>query len=289
MPSRSTRAKPCRSAARSPERRAEEYVLGTDDAELVRLGLQHQLWAEYAASAWERAGFNRGQRLLDVGCGPGYATFDLSARVGDRGQVVAIDASPRFVQYVQSQSARRGLKNITASVGNVERLEVPRQSFDGAYARWVLCFVRRPEAVVAGVARALRAGGVFVVHDYFNYEGILIAPNCDVFQRVFKMVARSWRLRGGDSNIGTMVPRLLTRCGFAVTEIRPLVRVARPGSPLWQWPDTFFSNYLPALVHMGLINERDRRDFQREWRKRSRDPSAFFATPPMLEVIGVKR
>src|SRR2546425_9457061 len=45
----------------------QEYVLGTNRDELVRLGLQHQLWARYAADAWERAGFGPGKKLLDVG------------------------------------------------------------------------------------------------------------------------------------------------------------------------------------------------------------------------------
>src|SRR5262245_18058264 len=71
----------------------QEYVLGTNRDELVRLGLQHQLWARYAADAWERAGFGPGKKLLDVGCGPGYASLDLAALVGTRGHVHAIDIS----------------------------------------------------------------------------------------------------------------------------------------------------------------------------------------------------
>src|SRR6266516_3637404 len=50
-------------------RREQDYVLGTNRDELVRLGLQHQLWARCAADAWERAGFGPGKKLLDVGCG----------------------------------------------------------------------------------------------------------------------------------------------------------------------------------------------------------------------------
>lgn len=61
-----------------------EYVLGTDDAELARLGFQHQVWARVTVAAWEHAGFHRGATLLDVGCGPGYATFDLASLVGPR-------------------------------------------------------------------------------------------------------------------------------------------------------------------------------------------------------------
>ena len=266
-----------------------EYALGTDRDELIRLGFQHQLWIEYAASAWDRAGFCPGDQLLDVGCGPGHATWDLAARVGERGHVTAIDASQRFIDHLQSQARLRGLTNVIATVGDVEKLRVSKRLFDGAYARWVLCFVRRPEAVIAGVAGALKSGGVFVVQDYFNYEGVLISPNCDIFKRVFKMVARSWRMRGGNPDVGGEVPSILSRCGFRVREIRPLVRAARPGSPLWQWPETFFANYLPVLVELGLINESDRRAFDCEWRKRSRDPAAVFLTPPKLEVIAVKK
>ena len=126
------------------------------------------------------------------------------------------------------------------------------------------------------------------MQDYFNYEDVLIAPNCEVFKLVFSMVARSWRLRGGNPDVGVEVPGILARCGFAVNETRPIVRAARPGSPLWKWPETFFANYLPALVQLRLIKETDRKEFQRQWRHRSRDPAAFFLTPPMIEVIAVK-
>ena len=267
----------------------QEYVLGTSRDELLRLGLQHQLWARYAADAWERAGFGPGKKLLDVGCGPGYASLDLAARVGTRGQVRAIDISERFVRHLQLQTQLRGLTNITASVGQVERLNLSRGAFDGAYARWVLCFVKNPAAVVSGVARALKTGGAFVIQDYLNYEGVMIAPNCEVFRRFFKMVADSWRMRGGNPDIGAEIPNILARCGFEVKGIKPILRIARPDSPLWKWPETFFENYLPVLIELGLFTESDRNKFNREWRKRTRDPNAFFVTPPMIEVIGIKR
>ena len=234
----------------------QEYVLGTNRDELVRLGLQHQLWAAPAADAWERAGFGPGKKLLDVGCGPGYATLDLAARVGTQGRVLAIDISKRFISHLQSQIRARGLTRITAALGHVERLTLPKAAFDGAYARWVLCFVENPDAVVSGVARALKKGGAFVIQDYLNYEGVLIGPNCEVFRRFFKMVAQSWRRRGGNPDIGAEIPDILARHGFEVREIKPLLRVARPGSPLWKWPETFFENYLPVLAELACSANR---------------------------------
>lgn len=275
--------------ARTGTRPEREYVLGTDLDELVRLGFQHQLWLAHAAAAWEQAGFGPGQRLLDIGCGPGYATFDLALLVGARGRVTAVDASARFIAHLKAGAAARGLGNIAARLGDVERLAAGRGAFDGAYARWVLCFVKRPEAVIRGVARALKRGGVFVAQDYFRYQGVVISPDCAVFRKFFRMVDRSWRRRGGDPDIGLRLPAMLAAEGFDVVHIRPLLRVARPGTPLWQWPDTFFANYLPALGRLGLFSRTERREFLRQWRRRSRDPAAFFVTPPMIEVIAVKR
>jgi ubiquinone/menaquinone biosynthesis C-methylase UbiE len=268
---------------------AKDYVLGTDRAELERLGLQHQLWVAQAAAAWERAGFRRGHRILDVGCGPGFATVDLAQRVGPRGKIVAVDISRRFLSHLEERARACGLANIRIVQGSVERLAVGEAGFDGAYARWVLCFVQRPAAVLKQVARRLKRGGVFVIQDYFQYENILIAPGCEAFRRVFRAVHESWRARGGDPDIGCRLPGLLRRAGFEVREIAPLVRLARPGSSLWDWPDTFFDIYLPALVKMGFITAAHEQVFRREWAKRSRSPDAFYTSPPMIEIIALKK
>ena len=43
------------------------YVLGTEQAELYRLGLQHQVWSAEARRGWELGGFRAGHTLLDLG------------------------------------------------------------------------------------------------------------------------------------------------------------------------------------------------------------------------------
>ena len=54
-------------------------------------------------------------------------------------------------------------------------------------------------------------------------------------------------------------------------------------------PDTFFDIYLPVLVKMSLITPAHERAFRRERAKRSRSPDAFFTSPPMVEIIAVKK
>jgi ubiquinone/menaquinone biosynthesis C-methylase UbiE len=70
---------------------ANEYVLGTHDAELARLGLQHRLWSELTFACWNRCGIRPGSVVLDVGSGPGYTAFDLVPLVGPSGRVIAVD------------------------------------------------------------------------------------------------------------------------------------------------------------------------------------------------------
>lgn len=267
----------------------EEYLLGTGDEELIRLGFQNEVWSEFASRGWERARFGPGQTLIDVGCGPGYTTFELSRLVGNDGKVIAIDASQRFIRHLDSQIQLRGITNIVTQLGNVEELSIPQANADGVYARWLLCYLSKLESVIGAIARAMKRGGAFVIHDYFNYRGVVVAPQSEVFDRIFKAVEHSFHASGGDPNVLSDVPTILVQCGFEIRELNPLIRIARPGSALWKWPETFLQNYLPHLRQSGFITADDEAEFKFEWAKRSKDPAAFFATPPMLEVIAIKK
>lgn len=273
------------SSAAAPE---HEYVLGTNEAELERLGLQHRIWGAQAYSLWERSGFKPGQTILDVGCGPGFGAFDLAAIVGAAGRVIAVDSSQRFLTYLRSQCGARGVTNIDVRQADVAALDLPPGSIDGAYARWVLCFVPDPGAVIRGVARALRPGCAFAVQDYFNYGTLTLAPRSGAFDRVINAVCESWRAHGGDPDVVARVPALMAEAGLELRELRPHLRAARPHDQLWQWPTTFFRNFVPALVREGFLSAADQAAFEREWEARSRDPHGFFATPPVYDVIGVK-
>ena len=265
-----------------------EYALGTNEAEVVRLGVQHKIWSAAAFAIWERAGIRAGQTVLDIGSGPGYTSYDLAGVVTSRGKVIAIDESKSFIEHLKDRVRRDGNVPIDARVGDVQRLDLPAKSIDAAYQRWVLCFVRDPEAVVRGVAKALRPGGVFAIQDYMHYEGVLLAPESAAFRRFMTVVSEAWRAHGGDTKVGLRLPALLEKHGMAVREIRPLHRVARPDSPLWTWPTIFIDTYAPRLVEEGRLTPKEHRALLKDWKERSNDPGAFFCSPPMVDIIAVK-
>jgi ubiquinone/menaquinone biosynthesis C-methylase UbiE len=266
-----------------------EYVLGTDEDELERLGFQHQVWAEQTARLWRQARFAPGQRLLDLGCGPGFATADLAQLVGAHGEVVAVDVSRRFLGALERLVEARRLGNVRWHEADAAALSLPEASLDGAFARWVLSFTPDPAAVVARVHAALAPGGRFALFDYANYEAITLAPPSAAFDRVIAATARSVREAGGSLDVGRQLPTLLRQAGFVVEQVEPLVRLARPGDALWSWPASFFANYLPVLVARGFVSAPDAAAFRAVWAERSDDPGAFLVTPTIVGVVARKR
>lgn len=266
-----------------------DYLLGSDAAELRRLGFQHAVWSETARALWRRAGFGPGMRLVDLGAGPGYASLELVDLVGPGGRVIAVEPAERFAQYLREQKERRHLDALEVRQVRAEDMHLPSGGIDGVYARWVCCFLPNLIPVLSAVFDALAPRGALAVQDYVNYGALTLAPRSRTLDRVVEAAIESWKRSGGDLDVGTRLPGILTRLGFEIREVTAQCRVALPGTPLWEWPKGFFFGYAPRLVEMGLLDEHERVAFEREWLDREVTPGAFFLTPPMIDLIAVRR
>src|SRR5262245_41380831 len=161
-----------------------DYVLGTHDEEIERLGLQHRVWRPRMLDAWRRAGITVGQTVLDVGCGPGHAALDLAEIVGPAGRVLAIDRSRRFLETLAASARARGLgRSIETHEWDLDRSDLPATGADAAWSRWAIAFMQEPRAVIARLGRALRPGGVFVSHEYVDYRTWRVVPRSEPFER----------------------------------------------------------------------------------------------------------
>jgi SAM-dependent methyltransferase len=267
-----------------------EYVLGTGQDELARLALQNRLWSDTAVDAWRRAGLRLGQRVLDVGCGPGYASFDLAHLVTPSGAVVGIDESRTFVDDANEMARARRVEHFEARTGDVQRLGETLgddETFDFAYARWVLCFVPDPGAVVAGIARALRPGGRLVVHDYFNYGSMTMAPRRRSHDLAVEATIRSWRGHGGDPDVGQRLPALFAEHGLQLDDVRAHVRVARGSDSMFAWPDTWWRTFGPKLVEMGELRQQDCDELLADL-ERIAAGEGFLQCPPVYEFLATR-
>jgi SAM-dependent methyltransferase len=100
------------------------------------------------------AGVSPGQRVLDVGCGPGALTAELVRRVGPDA-VSAVDPSQTF-----AAAARKRHPGVDVHRAAAERLPFSDRAFDAALAQLVVHFMADAVAGLREMARVTRPGGV---------------------------------------------------------------------------------------------------------------------------------
>ena len=110
-----------------------------------------------------------GQRVLDVGCGPGALTTELVRRLGPAG-VAAVDPSEPFVA-----AARERHPEVSVERASAEDLPFRDQAFDAALAQLVVHFMADPVAGLREMARVTREHGVVAacVWDHAGGQGPL--------------------------------------------------------------------------------------------------------------------
>jgi len=107
-----------------------------------------------APSFVEFAGVGTGQRVLDVGCGPGALTTELVERLGSSA-VVAVDPSDSFVRAVHQR-----LPRVWVARADAERLPLATGAVDAALAQLVVHFMADPVLGLGEMGRVTQPGGV---------------------------------------------------------------------------------------------------------------------------------
>jgi SAM-dependent methyltransferase len=100
------------------------------------------------------AAVTAGQRVLDVGCGPGALTSELVRRLG-AADVSAVDPSEPFVAAIRERHPEVSVQRAAA-----EQLPFADQAFDAALAQLVVHFMTDPVAGIREMARVTREEGV---------------------------------------------------------------------------------------------------------------------------------
>jgi ubiquinone/menaquinone biosynthesis C-methylase UbiE len=115
------------------------------------------------------AGVHPGQKVADIGCGPGALTSELVDRVGPT-NVFAVDPSEPFVAAV-----RERFPSVDVQLAAAEQLPFPDRAFDAALAQLVVHFMSDPVAGLAEMARVVRNDGVVAacVWDHAGEHGPL--------------------------------------------------------------------------------------------------------------------
>jgi SAM-dependent methyltransferase len=263
-----------------------DYVLGTEDDEVERLGLQHRVWRARVLDGWRRAGIRAGTTVIDVGAGPGFAAIDLAEIVGPDGRVIALERSPRFLDALRARAERLMIRNLEARECDVAEQSFGKDVADAVWCRWLLSFVANPVATVRHIAEALRPGGVAIFHEYADYGAWRTMPPDPDVDRFRALVMKSWRDAGGEPDIALGLPTLLKSAGLEVIEVRPLIEIVGRRDPTWSWPAAFMAGNANRLHELGYATREEAHRFAAAL-DRLPDGSLMI-TPLVAEVIAVR-
>lgn len=108
---------------------------------------------------------SKGERVLDIGCGPGFLCEKIAAIVGNRGAVVGIDVSPDLIDLCRRRCSSTWL---SYAVGDATRIRQPDATFDVAVCMQVAEYVPDVDRVLTETFRVLKPGGrtLFVATDW---------------------------------------------------------------------------------------------------------------------------
>ena len=104
-----------------------------------------------------------GERILDVGCGPGFYVRELLDEIGDAGSIVAVDASADMLALAAQRCSCHA--NVTFREGTANAIPVDDDDFDAALSVQVMEYVPDVPAALQEIHRALRPGGRVVIWD----------------------------------------------------------------------------------------------------------------------------
>src|SRR6266704_3646283 len=264
------------------------YVLGTHDEELARLGLQHRVWRPVVLDCWRKAGITVGSRVLDVGAGPGYATIDLAEIVGPAGQVVALERSNKFVNATKEAVCARSLTNVKIHELDLMTDNFPEDEFDFSWCRWVLSFVSDPALLVQKLGNAMRKGSISIFHEYGHYATWRFFPRIPSQEKFREHVIATWRESGGEPDGVSGLSVLLSENDFVIRSATPHIFCIRPTDYMWQWPAQFIEVYLPRLQEMDRIDQSFADKVRADLADAETRPNSLMISPLVLEIIAEK-
>lgn len=100
----------------------------------------------------------RGQRILDVGCGFGDTAIQLADATGLQGEVLGVDCCEAFLEHARNDVERQAVPNVRFLCRDVERgLDEP--PFDKVFARFGTMFFANPVAGLRAIRACLKPGG----------------------------------------------------------------------------------------------------------------------------------
>jgi len=138
--------------------------------------VDNSLRRTYMRPVLDRIGFRAGERVLELGPGPGVFTVGAAERVGPEGSLVAVDIQAEMIAQVDQRVQQAGLTNVETHVASAHQLPIVDQGVDRAFLITVLPEIPDRRRALAELHRVLRPGGVLsITEEFYDPDYLFLA------------------------------------------------------------------------------------------------------------------
>lgn len=159
-----------------------------------------------------------GERVLDIGAGPGFLAAEMAEVVGPTGSVVALDPSAAMRTLAAGRSVTPGSGAIEHLAGEATTLPLPDVSVDVVTSTQVYEYVKDVSAALVEAHRVLRPGGRVLVLDTDWESLVWHSSNAERMRRIM----HAWDAHLVDPHLPRRLPGLLRGAGFTEPEVQAL-------------------------------------------------------------------
>ncbi len=187
-----------------------------------------------------------GERVLDLGSGPGFMTLEAGRMVGAGGAVFGVDKSAPMLALAEKRCASQP----QVSFREADALSLPFEDggFDAAIVSQVYEYVTDMEAALAELCRVLRPGGRALIMDTDWGSLVWNAQDAERAKRIFA----AWDAHLADPHLPRRLSPLLQGAGFEIMESRvlPLLNTEYPAE---NYSHGMVSVIVPFVIRKGGV------------------------------------
>jgi ubiquinone/menaquinone biosynthesis C-methylase UbiE len=188
------------------------YPLANNQAAFDWYRVQAEFYASMTQHFLQAAGICPGMNVLDVGSGAGDVSLILSRLVGPKGRVLGIDQSAEMIAAARSRVSAAGIKNTEFLQEDVTQASF-RQEFGAIVGRFVLMYFKNASAVLSGLSRCVKPGGLVVFIEP-DYSGARSSEPLPLTERIERLIEEALKLSGADTKMGLKLYRTFIEAGL---------------------------------------------------------------------------
>jgi arsenite methyltransferase len=162
-----------------------------------------------------------GEKILDVGCGPGFLLAEMAGEVGAAGKLCGIDASADMIALARARC--KDVATIELQQANALELPFAVAAFDAVVSTQVYEYVADIATALREAARVLRPGGRLLIVATDWESSVWNNSNEARMARVLE----AWREHGADSRLPRSLPKRLRDAGLALDtiDVIPIINI----------------------------------------------------------------